>query len=217
MAEKPEEITRLLRLAADGNQDATREAFRLLYDELRRIAEVQRRTMRPGETLRSTVLVHEAYLRLAEKEPADWKTRAHFFFAAARTMHDLLVEEARRKSSAKRGGGRAPVEITLDGLPSDAPTAGIVDLRRALRRLERQDPEGHQIVLLRYFAGLTVAEVANLLGASTATIERRWRFLRVWLAEDLESRADPSAASTLEADPSGRHDRDAGEERLHEP
>lgn len=185
MSERPEEITRLLNQAVGGDKTAAREVMPHLYEELRRLAGSLRGRLPSGETLRVTALVHEAYLRIAEKEPDGWKARSHFFFAAARSMRDILVEEARRKATKKRGGDIQMVDVDDVELAMESPAANILALHDALTALETEDPDGFQIVMLRYFAGLTVREVAEVVGTSTATVERKWRFMRAWLRNEL--------------------------------
>lgn len=184
MAE-PEAITRLLNLAAGGDQDAVKEVFPLIYSELKRIAHARRARAGAGDTFRTTALVHEAYLRLVAKQHLAFNGRHHFFCTAARAMRDLLVEEARKRSRQKRGGGLQRVELDEIGQTLDTPPEDLIALDGALERLKAEDADDHEVVMLRYFAGLTVEEIAELRGVSTRTVERRWRFCRAWLAREL--------------------------------
>lgn len=184
MAE-PEPITVLLNLAAGGDPDARAAVMPRLYQELKRIAQASRAGSGAGETLRTTALVHEAYLRLVGKEHLAFEGRHHFFCTAARAMHDLLVEEARRKSRQKRGGGYERVELDEIGQVLDTPPEDLLALEAALEKLRRENSGDHEVVMLRYFAGLGIDETAAVLGVSTRTIERRWRFCRSWLAREL--------------------------------
>jgi len=195
MTAPPDEMTRLLRLAADGDVDAANRAYRILYDELRRIATAQRNRIGGGETIRTTAVVHEAYLRLAGRTRSEpWQNRRHFLRTAARSMRDLLVDEARRRAAARRGGGRVPVG--LDGIapgheadlasPVGMDPVDLLSLDAALGRLEAEHPEEYQLAMLRTFAGLRLPEAAETLGLSLRTAERRWRFCRAWLAAALE-------------------------------
>jgi RNA polymerase sigma factor (TIGR02999 family) len=129
--------------------------------------------------------VHEAYLRLTGSESREWDSNGHFFAAAAQAMREILVREARRKSAAKRGGGRKRVELDEDALAIEPPSDDMLELDDALGRLEKAEPWKARIVMLRYFAGLTTADTAKLLGTSTATVEREWRYIRAWLAREL--------------------------------
>lgn len=157
----------------------------LVYDELRGLAAVRLARLRPGQTLQPTALVHDAYLRIAERRDRSWTGRSHFFFVAARAMRDILVEDARRKASLKRGGNWRRID-GLD-LPAacDEPREDLLTLDGALARLEHESPEQYEVVMLRYFTGLTNDEIAELLQTSASTIKRRWRFARAWLHREL--------------------------------
>jgi RNA polymerase sigma factor (TIGR02999 family) len=187
---EPEAITRLLNLAAGGDQDAIKTVFPLIYAELKRIARAKRARAGAGDTFRTTALVHEAYMRLAAKEDLAFNGRHHFYCTAARAMRDLLVEEARRRSRTKRGGDLQRVELDEIGQSLDTPPEDLLALDTALERLKAEDAGDHEIVMLRYFAGLTVEEIAEMKEVSTRTVERRWRFCRAWLARELG--ADPA-------------------------
>jgi len=183
------EITELLNRAAQGDEDAGRRVFPAIYQELRALASSRARGLAPGGTLQTTALVHEAYLRIVGRHPEGWKGTRHFYFTAARAMRDIVVEQARRRASQKRGGGheRVPLDelsVTLESEPDE-----VLALDAALVRLEGGDPEGHRLLLLRFFIGLSMPEAAELMGVSLRTLERKWRFLRVWLARELESPA----------------------------
>lgn len=189
MGEPDPEITRLLNLAATGDADAVRDVFPAIYRELRQLASAKLSRVPPGGTLQTTALVHDAYLRIVGRHEGGWESARHFYFTAARAMRDILIEDARRKSSQKRGGGRAAVPLeeltmTLDGPPED-----VLALDAALTRLEKEDPEGHQFVMLRFFTGLTIPEASKVLSVPVRTLERRWRFLRAWLQREIESEA----------------------------
>jgi len=161
----------------------------LVYDELRRIAARYISRERPGQTLQATALVNEAYLRLAAERPREFANRTHFLAIAALSMRQILVQRARARKAAKRGG--APHRITLDDrnieqahLPADV---DVLALDEALSKLAALDPEQAQIVELRYFGGLTVEETAEVLGSSPATVKRHWAMARAWLKQALES------------------------------
>jgi RNA polymerase sigma factor (TIGR02999 family) len=195
VSQDPTEITRLLNRAAQGDATAGREVFPAIYRELRRIASSKLSRLPAGATLQTTVLVHEAYLRIVPRNPEGWESIGHFYFTAARAMRDILVEEARRRLSRKRGGSqprigldeaegeeRADLPWGFDASPED-----VLALDQALTKLEAEDEEGHRLVLLRYYAGLPLPEIARVLGSSLRTVERKWRFLRVWLQRELET------------------------------
>jgi RNA polymerase sigma factor (TIGR02999 family) len=182
MSDDGMEITELLNRAAGGDPDAVREVFPAVYGHLRRIASAKLSHVPPGGTVQTTALVHEAYLRIVDRRRDGWSSVRHFYFAAARAMRDILVDEARRKFADKRGGGAARVPLEQITLTVDGPPDDVLALDAALSRLEKEDPEGHQLVMLRFFAGLSVPEAAEVLGSSVRTLERRWRFLRAWLA-----------------------------------
>lgn len=180
------EITELLNRAAKGDADAVRDVFPAVYRELRQLASSKLSRVPPGGTLQTTALVHEAYLRIAGRNAEGWESARHFYFTAARAMRDILVEEARRKASEKRGGGRerVPLEeitLTVDGAPEE-----MLALDAALTKLEKEDPEGHKLVMLRFFTGLSMPEAAEVLQTPQRTLERRWRFLRAWLLREME-------------------------------
>ena len=184
------DITRLLNEAAQGDRDAAREVFPAIYSELRNLASAKLSRLPPGGTLQTTALVHEAYLRIVDRNPAGWEGARHFYFTAARAMRDILVEDARRKSSHKRGGGQERVDLDDDiAWTYDVSPEEVLSLDAALSKLEKEDVEGHRLVLLHFYTGLTFAEIADIVGASVRTIERKWRFLRVWLARELEEPA----------------------------
>ena len=187
------EITRVLTEVAAGDNAATDRLLPLVYDELRRLAGSRIAKLPPGQTLQATALVHEAYLRVAKNQDAAWDGRYHFFFAASRAMRDILVEDARRKSSARRGGGRRRIPLDESGLAIEPPKGDILGVNEALEKLEKEDPEKAQIVLLRYFSGLTTEETAEILGVSLSTVERKWRFIRAWLQRELSSADSPAA------------------------
>ncbi len=178
------DVTRLLGLAATGDRRAAAELLPLVYDELCKLARHRLSLLPPGQTLQSTALVHEAYLRVVDCGEEDWDGRRHFFFVAARAMRDILVEDARRKSAQKRGGDLVRIELgDAHGVASTAGRMLTLDLN--LGRLEELDPEGYELVMLRYFTGLTIPEVAKAWGVSPSTVERKWRFVRSWLAEEM--------------------------------
>ena len=156
-----------------------------LYTELRRLAGVLTRQLPPGQTLQPTALVHEAYLRLVRNQDPGWEGRRHFFGAAAQAMREILVYQARRKSSIKRGGHGQRVELAEGLALIEPPDDDLLALDEAIQQLQAEDPRVAEIVMLRYYAGLSVAETAETLGQSVSTVTRDWRFARAWLAERL--------------------------------
>ncbi|GMU36023.1 MAG: RNA polymerase subunit sigma [Phycisphaerae bacterium] len=180
------DITALLSAAAKGDGVAAARILPAVYKELRSLAAARMKRTPPGQTLQPTALVHEAYLRLVGSGSPDWESRAHFFFAAARAMRDILVEQARRRASLKRGGDRQRVKLGDEFWGLESPVEDVLALHEALGRLEAESPEAAQITLLRYFSGLTTPEAAELMGISVATAERRWRLALAFLRSDME-------------------------------
>jgi RNA polymerase sigma factor (TIGR02999 family) len=181
----PDEVARLIQAARAGDEDALGALMPLVYDELRRIARNQVRRERPGQTLQPTALVHEAYLRLVDQRQVDWRSRAHFFGAAAQVMRRILVDNARRRKAIKRGDGVDCVslgEAAEAAGPGDIPVVALDD---ALSRLETLDRGLAQIVELRAFGGLTIDETAHVLKVSPSTVKREWRMARAWLSREL--------------------------------
>ncbi len=174
-------VTRLLEAAHAGDRQAADELLPLLYDELRNLAAIQMAKEKPGHTLNATALVHEAYLRLIGDQQFDG--RGHFFAAAAKAMRRILIDNARRKARIQHGGQVRRIELT--DLPAAAPPEELLALDEALTHLAERSPIKAQVVTLRYFAGLTVPEVAACLGISVATVERHWAFARIWLFSEL--------------------------------
>jgi len=186
------QVTQILQAAGRGEENAADRLLPLVYDELHRLAAAKMGRTPPGQTLQPTALVHEAYLRLLGAQAPAWENRRHFFFAAARAMRDILVEQARRKASLKRGGDRR--RVGPDGLvaPIDVPAEDMLALDEALRRLESHDPVKHQMVMLRFFAGLTAEETARAMDMSLSTVNREWRYVRARLHHELSDGGPPS-------------------------
>ena len=183
------EVTRLLDAAAAGDSQAASKVLPLVYDELRKLAAIRMAAELPGQTLDATALVHEAYLRLVggDKDKIQlWNSRGHFFAAAAEAMRRILVDQARKKKSRKRGGGleRLPLEEIEIGAPE--PAVDMLAVNDALDKFERLDKAGSDLVKLRYFAGLTLAQAADVLGISTSTADRQWAYARAWLHAELK-------------------------------
>ena len=176
------DVTRLLDAAAAGDSRAAVDLLPLVYDELRKLAAARLADEKPGHTLQPTALVHEAYVRLVGPEPEQqWNGRGHFFAAAAEAMRRILLDAARRKSRAKRGGGMA--RQNLDAIDPAVPedSDDLVALDEALGRLAAADPQAAEVVRLRFYAGLPIPEVARVLGISPRTADRTWAYARAWL------------------------------------
>jgi RNA polymerase sigma factor (TIGR02999 family) len=180
------DVTRILEQIERGEKVDSGRLLPLVYDELRRLAAVQMQRERPGQTLQATALVHEAYVRLVDDDRAgQWKSRGHFFAAAAEAMRRILIERARGKHRGKRGGDWKRVDFeNLDPACSVTPDQ-LVALDDALNRLAALDRVAGELVSLRYFAGLSLADAAEVTGVSTATAYRRWAYARAWLSCEL--------------------------------
>lgn len=177
------EVTRILTAIEKGDARASDELLPLVYQELRRLAAQRMKQEKPGQTLQATALVHEAYIRLVGSESQNWNSRAHFFAAAAEAMRRILIENARRKRSLKYGGDRQRVDLDEAVLAgdSDIPSDKLIALDEALERLSKIDRVKAELVKLRYFAGLTGEQAAQLLGISQSTADRYWAYARSWL------------------------------------
>ncbi len=187
------EITRALQGIRSGDPDAKTQLIQLVYDELRLIAARQLRRERAGHTLQSTALVHETYLRLLGKSACDWKDRAHFFGAAACAMRHILVDHARAADAQRRGGGASPVEMTDMIAAIEDRTDEILGVDQALHRLHEISPRQESIVEMRFYAGFTEEEVAEILHLSTRTVKREWSVARAWLRGEMRGRAGAPA------------------------
>lgn len=165
----------------------THELLPVMYKELRRVAEARLRRLPPGQTLQPTALVHEAYLALAESSQAGWSGRAHFFGAAARAMNEILIDQARRKSADKRNKGQRPLGLDhAELLRAVAPSSeDVLAVSGAIKKLDADHPRQAEVVLLRTLVGMTDVEIAELLGVTTRTVERDFRFGRAFLAREL--------------------------------
>ena len=182
--DKPVDITRLLERARVGDPEALSAVVPLVYDELRRIAAAKVRGQGSSNTLQTTALVHEAYLRLVQRE-VPWENRAEFFRVAARAMRSILIDHARARHAEKRGGlvKREPFHDALAWF--EERSIDLIALNDALDELDRAEPRQRQLVELRFFAGLSTEDAAQVLGVSRATAERDWTVIRAWLHRQL--------------------------------
>jgi RNA polymerase sigma factor (TIGR02999 family) len=187
MAENAEDVTGLLVAWGDGSREALDQLMPLVYDALRRLAHRELKRERPGGTIGTTALVHEAYLRLVNQSRARLEDRSHFMSLAARMMRRVLVDEARRRQAAKRGAGVPRDSLSDVAEPSVAPESGLPALDEALTRLEAFDPSLSRVVELHYFGGLTFEETAEVLGVSTTSAWRDWNTARAWLYDALSA------------------------------
>src|SRR5262245_37172824 len=180
------EVTQILQAIAEGDPSASDQLLPLVYAELRQLAAHRLANQTPGQTLQPTALVHEAYLRLVGGNPqGPWEGRDHFYAACAEAMRHILVDAARRKQTVKHGGERRRVPLEEFHRVAESPE-DLLDLDAALTRLAAEQPDKARLVQLRFFAGLSTAEAAGVLGVSVATAERWWAFARAWLYRELQ-------------------------------
>ncbi len=180
------DLTRILFDIEKGDRYASDQLLPLVYDQLRKLANQKLASEKPGQTLQATALVHEAYMRLVgQADKNQWEGRRHFFAAAAEAMRRILIEKARQKRGPKHGGLVQKVEADLDAIEAENPLVDILALDEALTRLAEVSPARAELVKLRFFAGLTMAEAAAVLGISLATAERYWVYARTRLFADL--------------------------------
>ena len=184
------DITRLLVRLNDGDQDAAEPLMRHVYAELRRLARGQLARAPAQTTLQPTALVHEAYLRLVDSDAADWQGRQHFYAVCARAMRQVLIDQARARGAAKRGGDRQREPLDAVVVEIEQRAVDLLALEEALTRLTAMDEQLGRIVELRFFAGLDHSEVAAVLELSTRTVERGWRTARAWLHKELVEESD---------------------------
>jgi len=181
------EITQVLGAVARGEAGAAQDLMPLVYDELRRLAAVRMARESGGQTLQATALVHEAWLRLVNEGDRTWANRALFFSAAAEAMRRILIENIRRKTRLKRGGGQLiRIDLSEMDLPAETPDGRVLLINEALERLRAENPEAAQLVSMKFFAGMTNQEVAENLEVTERTVERRWAFAKAWLVRSIQ-------------------------------
>lgn len=185
MADVSGNITELLVGYGRGDKDAFDKLMPIVYDELRRQAARYLRREQAGHTLQTTALIHEAYVRLVDQRNVQWQNRAHFFGIAAQMMRRILVDHARTKKRAKRGGSDVKVSLADAAIPVKERDLDVVALDEALNRLAAIDEQQSRVVELRFFSGLTVEETAEVMGISAATVKRDWSMAKAWLHREL--------------------------------
>lgn len=202
---RPGQVTLILQRIAGGDQRSAEQLLPCVYAELRALARVLFARTPPGNTLQPTALVHEAYLRLVGGSDPGWANRGHFFGAAAQAMRRILVEQARRKAALKHGGGQKRLDADDFEIPIESPIENVLELEEALTALSTVDQRKVRVVELRFLVGLDIAETAEVLGVSTPTVERDWRFARAFLYDRLQTGAGslPNDRVEDDADPTG--------------
>ncbi len=180
------DVTRILAEIESGDPSAAEQLLPMVYDELRKLAAQRLASERPGQTLQATALVHEAYLRLVDvQQQPRWDSRGHFFAAASEAMRRILVDQARRRQTMKHGGQHKRLDVDEATLTAPANDVDLIALDEALERLEEVDGKAAELVKLKYFSGLTVKQVAEVMGMSTRSAERLWTFAKAWLYREL--------------------------------
>jgi RNA polymerase sigma factor (TIGR02999 family) len=192
------DVTQILNAIERGDARATDELLPLVYEELRVLAAQKLSHESPGQTLQATALVHEAYLRLVGDESQSWQSRGHFFAAAAEAMRRILVENARRKRRRKRGNGLKRVDFDKAEVAAEGLSGNVIALDEALTRLAEEDHLAAELVKMRYFAGLTLAQTAEALGVSPRTADRCWAYAKAWLYHEIAKGESGSAGQAGE-------------------
>jgi RNA polymerase sigma factor (TIGR02999 family) len=178
-------VTQMLQKWGNGDREAFDKLLPIVYEELRRQAARYLRRERPGHTLQTTALIHEAYLRLIDQRSVRWQNRAHFFAISAQLMRRILVDHARSRQAAKRGGSNIKLPLEEEMIASAGREVDMVALDEALERLAAMDPQQSRVVELRFFSGLSVDETAEVLGVSTRTVKRDWNVAKAWLRREI--------------------------------
>ncbi|MHC4520251.1 MAG: sigma-70 family RNA polymerase sigma factor [Planctomycetota bacterium] len=179
------DVTRILNAIKQGDTRAADELLPLVYEELRLLAAQKLSQERPGQTLQATALVHEAYLKLAGEAAQNWESRRHFFLAASEAMRRILIDNARRKKSGRRGGRQQRVDFDNIEIAEEDSPGDLLELDEALARLTDHDPDVGELVKLRYFGGLTLEQAAKIKGVTRRTAGRHWKYARLWLYREM--------------------------------
>ena len=179
------DVTRLLADLGAGKKGADNELMTLVYGELHALAMHYMRKERPGHTLQTTALVHEAYLRLGGEKDLPWESKAHFLRVAARAMRRILIDHARRKQTERRGGEKCRKALEESAVFGDSPPPDLIAIDNALKKISEVDPQVSQVVEMRFFGGLTVEETARVLRISARTVKREWRVAKAWLKKQV--------------------------------
>ena len=188
------DVTAILSQIEQGDPTAAEQLLPLVYEELKRLAATKMGREKPGQTLQTTALVHEAYIRLVDAEKAQhWNSRGHFFGAAAEAMRRILVEQARRKGALKAGGGRQRVGLSDVDPEIEGPKVDLLALDEALEKLEQSEPRKAKLVKLRFFAGLTNQQAAEALGVSASTADNDWAYAKSWLRVEMSVSESPDS------------------------
>jgi RNA polymerase sigma factor (TIGR02999 family) len=186
-------VTRILNAIEKGDEKAADRLLPLVYAELRRLAAHKMAQEKPGQTLQATALVHEVYIRLVGSEAQDWNSRTHFFSAAAEAMRRILIENARRKRSLKRGGRFQRIDLDDVKVTIEDPSTSLIMLDEALTKLNQKDRALAELVKLRYFAGLTLEQIAKVQGVSSRTARSYWAYARAWLHREITKAEEPTS------------------------
>lgn len=195
-----QDVTQLLAMAAQGDSRATDELLPVVYQELRRMARAQLGNEKPGQTLQPTALVHEAYMRLVGDGEVSWNSRGHFFGAAAQAMRRILVERARHRRRQKHGGGARRVELDDQVFSVEPEVDVMIALDDVLEKLTAYDKQKAQIVMLRFFAGLTIEQTAEALNLTAWTVKSEWTYARAWMHREI-ARSEQTNAEAEESSP----------------
>jgi RNA polymerase sigma factor (TIGR02999 family) len=186
-AKQMSDVTRIFQSIEEGDPKAAEQLLPLVYEELRKLAAARMAREAPGQTLQATALVHEAWLKLVGSDRQQWRGRAHFFGAAAEAMRRVLIDQARRKASLKRGGDQPMEELHESRIELRAPAAEILAVHDALDALAAEDRVAAEVVKLRYFVGMTIPEIADALAMAPRTADRHWAFARAWLKRSIKA------------------------------